>query len=83
MPPNGLIACEIAVPAGIALHHAILPIMGNGAQQYLLPPAIYNVYNPAELALLALTGPAIAVVSALGPASWAALILRRIALRAE
>jgi putative ABC transport system permease protein len=79
---TGLIAGLIAVPAGIALHHAILPIMGNGAQTDF-PPGIYNVYNPAELVLLALTGLAIAVVSALGPASWAARTRTAIALRAE
>jgi putative ABC transport system permease protein len=79
---TGLIAGLIAVPAGIALHHAILPIMGNGAQTDF-PPGIYNVYNPAELVLLALTGLIIAVVSALGPASWAARTSTAIALRAE
>ena len=79
---TGLIAGLIAVPAGIALHHAILPIMGNGAQTDF-PPAIYNVYSPAELVLLALTGLVIAVVSALGPASWAARTRTAIALRAE
>jgi putative ABC transport system permease protein len=79
---TGLIAGLIAVPVGIALHHAILPIMGNGAQTDF-PPGIYNVYNPAELVLLALTGLVIAVVSALGPASWAARTRTAIALRAE
>ena len=79
---TGLIAGLIAVPAGIALHNAILPIMGNGAQTDF-PPGIYNVYNPAELVLLALTGLVIAVVSALGPASWAARTRTAIALRAE
>ena len=79
---TGLIAGLIAVPAGIALHHAILPIMGNGAQTDF-PPGIYNVYNPAELVLLALTGLVIAVVSALGPASWAGRTRTAIALRAE
>jgi putative ABC transport system permease protein len=79
---TGLIAGLIAVPAGIALHHAILPIMGNGAQTDF-PPGIYDVYNPAELVLLALTGLVIAVVSALGPASWAGRTRTAIALRAE
>jgi putative ABC transport system permease protein len=79
---TGLIAGLIAVPAGIALHHAILPIMGNGAQTDF-PPAIYNVYNPAELVLLTLTGLIIAAVSALGPAGWAARTRTAIALRAE
>jgi putative ABC transport system permease protein len=79
---TGLIAGLIAVPAGIALHHVILPIMGNGAQT-AFPPAIYDVYNPAELVLLALVGLVIAVVSALAPAGWAARTRTAIALRAE
>ena len=79
---TGLIAGLIAVPAGIALHQAILPIMGNGAQTDF-PPGIYNVYNPAELVLLALTGLIIAVVSAFAPAGWAARTLTALALRAE
>jgi putative ABC transport system permease protein len=79
---TGLIAGLIAVPAGIALHHAILPIMGNGAQTDF-PPGIYNVYNRAELVLLALTGLIIAVVSALAPAGWAARTRTALALRAE
>jgi putative ABC transport system permease protein len=79
---TGLIAGLIAVPAGIALHHAILPIMGNGAQTDF-PPGIYNVYNPAELVLLALTGLVIAVVGALAPAGWAARTRTALALRAE
>jgi putative ABC transport system permease protein len=78
----GLIAGLIAVPAGIALHHAILPIMANGAQT-ALPAAIYNVYNPAELVLLALAGLVIAVAGALAPASWAAWTPTALALRAE
>jgi len=79
---TGLIAGLIAVPAGIALHHAILPIMGNGAQTGF-PPAIYNVYSPAELVLLALTGLLIAVASALAPATWAARARTATALRTE
>jgi len=79
---TGLIAGLIAVPAGIALHQAILPIMGNGAQTDF-PPGIYNVYNPAELVLLALTGLIIAVVSAFAPAGWAARTRTALALRAE
>ena len=79
---TGLIAGLIAVPAGIALHHAILPVMGNAAQTGF-PPAIYNVYSPAELALLALAGLAIAVAGALAPASWAARTRTALALRAE
>jgi putative ABC transport system permease protein len=79
---TGLIAGLIAVPAGIALHNTVLPIMGYGVQT-AFPPAIYNVYTPAELMLLALVGLIIAVVSALAPASWAAGLQTAAALRTE
>jgi putative ABC transport system permease protein len=79
---TGLIAGLIAVLAGVALHHAILPIMGDGVQT-AFPPGLYNVYGPAELALLALAGLVIAVVSALAPAGWAARVRTALALRAE
>jgi putative ABC transport system permease protein len=72
----------IPVSARDALHHLILPIMGDGAQTGF-PHAIYNVYNPVELVLLALTGLVIAVVGALAPAGWAARVRTAIALRAE
>jgi putative ABC transport system permease protein len=79
---TGLVAGLIAVPAGIALHHAIVPIMASGAQT-ALPAAAYNVYNPAELVLLALAGLVIAVAGALAPAGWAARSSTALALRAE
>jgi hypothetical protein len=56
--------------------------MGDGVQTGF-PAAIYNVYSPAELVLLALTGLVIAVVGALAPAGWAARVRTAIALRAE
>jgi putative ABC transport system permease protein len=79
---TGLIAGLIAVPAGIALHHVILPLLADGAQT-ALPPTVYDVYNPAELTLLAVAGLVIAVAGALGPASWAAQTSTALALRAE
>jgi len=79
---TGLVAGLIAVPAGIALHHAIVPVMASGAQ-IGLPAAAYNVYNPAELVLLALAGLVIAVAGALAPAGWAAGASTAVALRAE
>jgi len=79
---TGLVAGLVAVPAGIALHNAILPVMGNDAQT-AFPPGVYNVYSPAELVLLALTGLVIAVVGALAPAGWAAGIRTASALRTE
>jgi putative ABC transport system permease protein len=79
---TGLIAGLIAVPAGIALQRAILPVMGNAAQTGL-PAGVYNVYRPAELVLLALAGLVIAVAGALAPAGWAARARTALALRAE
>ncbi len=72
----------IAIPVGVALHHYILPVMGNAAQTGL-PASVLNVYNAPELALLALSGLAIAVLGALAPAGWAAKTRTAFALRAE
>ena len=78
----GLLAGLIAVPLGIALHRYVLPVMGNAAQTGV-PASFLNVYHPAELALLALAGLAIAVAGALAPAGWAAKTRTASALRAE
>ena len=79
---TGLIAGLVAVPAGIALQRAVLPVMADGAQT-ALPAAVYHVYNPAELALLALAGLVIAVAGALAPAGWAARMPAAVALHTE
>ena len=78
----GLVAGLIAIPAGIAVHNYVLPVMGHAAQTDL-PPSVLNAYHPWEIALLALAGLAIAVVGALGPAGWAARTRTAFALRAE
>jgi putative ABC transport system permease protein len=78
----GLLAGLIAVPLGVALHRYVLPVMGNAAQT-AVPAAFLNVYHPAELAVLALAGLAIAVAGALAPAGWAAKTRTASALRAE
>jgi putative ABC transport system permease protein len=78
----GLLAGLIAVPLGMALHRYVLPVMGNAAQT-AVPASFLNVYHPAELALLALAGLAIAVAGALVPAGWAAKTRTASALRAE
>jgi putative ABC transport system permease protein len=78
----GLVAGLIAVPAGMVLHHYVLPVMGNAAQT-AVPPSVLSVYQPAELALLALSGLVIAVAGALLPAGWAARTRTGSALRAE
>jgi len=78
----GLVAGLIGIPAGIAVHHFVLPAMAHAAQTDA-PPSVLDVYHPWELVLLALSGLAIAVVGALLPAGWAARTRTASALRAE
>jgi putative ABC transport system permease protein len=78
----GLVAGLIAIPAGVALHQYVLPVMGNAAQT-AVPASVLNVYHPLELVLLALSGLVIAVAGALLPAGWAARTRTAFALRAE
>ena len=78
----GLLAGLIAIPAGIALHHYVLPVMGHAAQTDV-PASVLSVYQPWELVLLALSGLVITVAGALGPAGWAARTRTAFALRAE
>jgi putative ABC transport system permease protein len=79
---TGLAAGLIAIPAGIALHHTVLPVMGHAAQT-AIPAAVLHAYQPWEIVLLALAGLLIAVAGALAPASWAARTRTASALRAE
>jgi putative ABC transport system permease protein len=79
---TGLAAGLIAVPAGVALHRYVLPVMGNAAQTGL-PAEVLNVYHAPQLILLALAGLVIAVAGALAPASWAARTRTASALRTE
>jgi len=78
----GLAAGLIAIPAGVALHQYVLPVMGNAAQTGL-PASVLNVYQAPELILLALSGLVIAVAGALAPAAWAARARTAFALHAE
>ena len=79
---TGLVAGVIAVPAGIALHHYVLPVMAAAAGTGL-PAVVTNVYRGPELVALALAGVVIAVAAALLPASWAAATRTASALHAE
>ena len=79
---TGLVAGLIAVPAGIALHHYVLPVMAASVNT-AVPASFINVFQGPELAALALAGLLIAVSGALLPASWAAKIRTGTALRAE
>ncbi len=78
----GLVAGIIAVPAGIALHHGILPAMADAAGT-ALPTSIIHVYGFGELIALGATGIVLAIMGALIPAGWAARTRVAIALRAE
>jgi putative ABC transport system permease protein len=78
----GLVAGLVAIPAGIAVHNYVLPVMAHAAQTDV-PPSVLNAYHPWELVLLALAGLVIAVVGALLPAGWAARTRTASALRAE
>ncbi len=79
---TGLVAGLIALPAGIALHHAVLPAMASSANLGL-PASYLSVYRAPELVALALAGVVIAVAGALLPAGWATRIAVASALRAE
>ncbi|HEX4063936.1 MAG TPA: ABC transporter permease [Streptosporangiaceae bacterium] len=78
----GLLAGLLAIPAGMALHGYVLPVMASSANLGL-PATFLNVYLPWELAGLALAGVVIAVAGALLPAGWAARMRTAAALRAE
>ncbi len=67
----GFIAGIAAIPAGVYLHHGVLPVMAHAANSGY-PSSLISVYAPWELVLLGLAGLVIAVVGALGPAGWAA-----------
>ena len=78
----GLIAAAIGVPAGIALHDAVIPIMGRAAGTDL-PPADVHVFRAMEEVLLGLGGVVIALSAAAIPAAWAARLRTATALRTE
>lgn len=83
-----LAAAIIALPAGMALQNAVMHAIASdqaGQPQTLsTPPAnLVHVYTPGGLTLLALAGLALAVVGALGPATWAATARTTTALRTE
>jgi putative ABC transport system permease protein len=78
----GLLAGAIGVPAGIALHHYVVPVMGHAAGTNL-PRADVAVFRGLEELLLGLGGVAIAVLAALVPAGWAARLRTATALRTE
>lgn len=78
----GACAAAVGVPAGVALHHRVVPLMGTAARTGM-PRAYIDVYGPVAAALLVLGGLLIAVLGALVPAGWAAGTRATTALRAE
>jgi putative ABC transport system permease protein len=79
---TGLVAGVAAVPAGIVLHHNVLPAMAHAANSGL-PASLISVYSAQEMVILALAGLVIAIAGALIPASWAANSRTATALRTE
>ncbi|MGW4052376.1 ABC transporter permease [Streptomyces sp. NPDC004779] len=79
---TGTVAGVLGVPLGVALHGRIMPAMADGVG-LRLPASVVDVYGAAELVLLALGGPLIAVLGALLPAGWAARTRTATALRTE
>jgi putative ABC transport system permease protein len=79
---TGLVAGIIAVPAGILLHHQVLPAMAHAANSGL-PASLISIYSAPEMVILALAGLVIAIAGALAPASWAANSRTATALRTE
>ena len=79
---TGLVAGIVAVPAGILLHHNVLPSMASAANSGI-PASVMSVYSAPEMVLLGLAGLVIAIAGALAPASWAAASRTATALRTE
>jgi putative ABC transport system permease protein len=79
---TGLAAGIIAVPAGVLLHHQVLPAMAHAANSGL-PASLISVYSAPETVILALAGLVIAIAGALAPAIWAASSRTATALRTE
>jgi putative ABC transport system permease protein len=79
---TGLVAGVVAVPLGVLLHHALVPVMAHAANSGY-PSSLVSVFVAWELVLLALAGLIIAIAGALGPAGWAASARTAFALRTE
>ncbi|MEZ0065811.1 putative ABC transport system permease protein [Streptacidiphilus sp. MAP12-20] len=78
----GVVGGIIGVPAGVALHVFVMPIVGQAAGTGLTTPML-SVYQLGELGLLGLGGVTIALLGAMAPAGWAAKVRTAVALRTE
>jgi putative ABC transport system permease protein len=79
---TGLAAAAVGVPAGVALHRWVLPVMGRAAGT-AIPAADMAVYSLPVLVVLVLGGLVIAAAGALLPAGRAARARTAAALRSE
>jgi putative ABC transport system permease protein len=79
---SGALAGLVGVPAGVALHDYVIPLVLRAAGSGT-PAQVQNVYGLTELVLLGLGGLLIASCGALLPASWAARARTATALRTE
>lgn len=66
----GLVGGIGGVPAGVALHHALIHLI-EGLIGNDMPRAMFDVFGPGLLAVTGLAGIALAIVAALLPARWA------------
>ncbi|MFJ7181643.1 ABC transporter permease [Streptomyces massasporeus] len=78
----GVIGGLLGVPAGYALHHVVMPMMGRAVGTGL-PSLVLDVYGPFQLLLLGGGGVLIAMLGALIPAGRAARARTVTALRTE
>ena len=78
----GLVAGLIAIPAGVALHHFVLPVMAHAAQTDV-PPSVLNVYRPRRARPARAVRPGHRRGGRAVPAGWAARARTASALRAE
>jgi len=79
---TGLVAGLLAVPAGVAVHRYVLPVMAHAAGTGI-PASYLAVYQAWEIAALALAGLVIAAAGGMIPAAWAARARTVVALHAE
>ena len=79
---TGLVAGILAVPAGMAVHRYVLPVMAHAAGTGI-PASYLAVYRAWEIAVLALAGLIIAAAGGILSATWAARASTAAALHAE
>jgi putative ABC transport system permease protein len=78
-----IIAAAIALPAGLIIQDVLVRDLARLNNNMVLPASFVHVLSGVDLLLLVLGGLGIAIVGALGPASWAAGSRASTALRAE